>query len=125
MGTRRQTVRITLLVCLAMLQLQVYAAGTLMCQHADHAVPGSSGTLSAACPHTGAAQQAEVVDVSEVQGDCQKCVLDLCVLGGFGLPAQHLGLASVPPSLPIPGEQRHFYRFLPDPGLKPPIAISG
>jgi hypothetical protein len=127
MVTRRQFVRITVLVCVALLQLQVLAAGALACQHAgDAATTATASGLAAACPHGGLVTPIDRDDDAPgAIGHCQKCALDLCVFGGLGLLTQQPLLASSGPSRPTPGAQRHFYLFSPDPTQKPPITLSG
>lgn len=155
MGTRRKMARYTVLLCLLLLQLQVYAAGSLACQHwgtpwdeqtegrgARAAVAHAGAGLTAACPHAAFAP-AKTSDLSipirdgsgTAQADpnsaqvpperCQKCALDLCISGGLGLLVNALNLSAPEPSNPEPGVPSHFYRFTPDPARKPPIAVFG
>lgn len=126
MGARRKWVQIALLICLVTLQLQVYAVNLLPCQHTGGASShASTAGLAAACPHVVSVQQTASEDAGAAFGHCQKCALDLCVFGGLALPPEQPTLAATRSAPYTPGGQRHFYLFSPDPGLKPPIPISG
>ena len=123
MSARRRIMRITVAICLLTLQLQVYAASALVCQHAgDAATETAAGGLAAACPHAGSAQRSDLADPDTSSGQCQKCVLELCIFGGLCVFAQPSQLMSLEPSPPTPAAQRHYYVFSPDPGKKPPIS---
>jgi hypothetical protein len=118
--------RITVLICLLTLQLQVYAAEALACKHAgDFAGETATDRLAAACPHAGAGQQTALADADGAPVKCQKCALELCVFSGLGVFGQPPNLVSLQPAPPTPAVQRHYYAFSPDPGKKPPIAFSG
>lgn len=120
--------RVIALLCLLMLQVQAYAAGSLACRHSGEAQAESVAIgHKTGCPHgphltdggaAGAAQAETAV------GDCQKCSLGLCLFGGLGLIVPHAtSIAHAPPTFgPVPS--RHFYSFSPDRWVKPPISLS-
>lgn len=125
MRPRTRLNRIILVVCLLTLQLQAFAASTLSCRHA------SEGRV-ADCPHAIGAGLVASTPVAEVGvdvvretapalGECQKCMLDLCLFSALGLLPQPPVIAELARSAPTPGPEPHFYRYALDLWLKPPI----
>jgi hypothetical protein len=118
MKLSRRFSQTVLLLCLLVMQSQLWASVTLGCRH--EATVGL--TASAPCPfHSAGAQQGDQAHPAGLL-DCQKCVLHLAV----GVPA----LAASPPALALPAVscpstvpvEPHFYRFAPDAIHRPPIA---
>lgn len=130
MRTGHRLSRIILFICLLTLQLQVLAASTLSCLHAD--ADTSSRTLARAadhCPHLHQVVAAPADETAESAApafaDCQKCVLDLCVSGALGVLSQPQLTAEPIRSTHISGREPHFYRFSIDLWSKPPISPRG
>ena len=106
-------------MCLMLFQVQLFAASTLGCLH------DAGNAAAAGCPlhHAGLgpAVHADVND-SGAQPHCAKCALSAClhhlaVIGAGPLP----GLSRLPPAHPAP--HRHFYRYIPESVLRPPIPL--
>jgi hypothetical protein len=129
MRSRPTFARIILLVCLLTLQLQTFAASTLSCRHAadghaahcPHAV--GAGPVSLTLP--AASQDDSAPAASALLGECQKCMLDLCLVGALGLLPQPPLMAGLTRSAPTPGPEPYFYRYARDLWLKPPIMAVG
>jgi hypothetical protein len=107
-----------LVLCLLVMQAQLWAAGALGCRHEA----GAKSVATAACPvHDHSSPSPDPTHPARVL-DCQKCVLHLAVgapaLGGSAptLPALLGG------ALPSAFGERHFYHFTPDSRHRPPIA---
>jgi hypothetical protein len=104
---------------LVLFQLQVFAAASLGCLHAD----GADGVASV-CPYHLADQdqgQSDAGVSDEVPGalDCTKCAL---TLGLHAVPGAVPALPVLVPRSPIVATQAcHFYRHAPDSYLRPPI----
>lgn len=137
--------------CLLTLQLQAFAALALPCRHAaDSSTPASAVSAlhrASHCLHRVAATEsstqvaakpaietlAEPIH-SDLTGqpapepslaECQKCVLDLCVLGAMAVSPQPPMIALAAASIPSPIGQGHFYSYLDDLWSKPPIPSRG
>jgi hypothetical protein len=118
MKLSRRLSQTVLVLCLLVMQAQLWASVTLGCRH--EAAIGLAD--SAACPFHSAGDQQGDQDRPARLIDCQKCVLHLAV----GVPA----LAASPPALAHPAVssasavpvEPHFYRFAPDAIHRPPIA---
>ena len=107
-----------ILVCLLIMQAQVWASATLGCRHQA----GSAAPSVAACPFHAPSSHKPDQGHPARPLDCQKCVLHLAV----GVPALAAGVPALPPllghSAPPVRAERHFYRFTPDSIHRPPIA---
>jgi hypothetical protein len=122
MSLTRCSNRLLILLLLFALQGQALAAVALACAHAQADVMQSQGP---ACPyHLASSPSAASDDHSPEQNrfDCQKCsLISLCSV----YFAQALS-ASAPSNAPKPIIEatplRHFYRFISDLALRPPIA---
>jgi hypothetical protein len=120
--------RAVALICLLLLQVQAFAAATLNCRHAgEQQSDYSGGVVATACPYgthlsNGSPDAGE--PTGSPLGECQKCSLGLCLLGGLALIGGDASpFVHRPPTFaPVPG--RHFYRFSPDQWVKPPIFTS-
>ena len=117
MKPSRRLSRSVLLMCLLVMQAQLWASVTLGCRHEA----GIGLTASAPCPfHSAGAQQGDQAHPVRLL-DCQKCVLHLAV----GVPA----LAASPPALALPAVSSvsavpvnpHVDRCAPDAIHRPPI----
>ena len=109
-----------LVVVLGLFQLQVFAAATLGCLHADGADAPAS-----VCPNHLPVQvqsQSDAGEPGDVPGtlDCTKCAL---TLGLHTMPgAVPLLPVLVPRSPTVATQACHFYRHAPDSHLRPPIS---
>ena len=110
-----------------LLQVQAFAAGTLDCRHSGQQSDAMLTAPNAACTHAPFLPQGEhnanESDGSAL-GDFQKCSLGLCLLGGLGLIRQDsVPILHRPPTF-ASAPARHFYRFSPEQGVRPPIPRS-
>ena len=118
MHRSRALTRLVLLLTLLVLQAQVLASAALGCRHLTESEDDAGAV--AVCPMHGQMAQQGAPEPEPLL-DCQKCVLHFAV-------AVH-PLAAAAPVLPgagSPGEpaglpERHYYRFIPDSLLNPPI----
>jgi len=120
MRIRRRFAAIALILCLAILHLQVWAATVMGCRHAA----GFAGGTTAVCPVHQTAPQTSTEDPTEgypARLHCQKCALEYAV----GVPALMVSAPLLPeirgPQAQIPMPSLHFYWFTPDSPYRPPI----
>jgi len=111
--------RLIAAMCLILFQVQLFAASTLGCLH------DAGSAAAAGCPlhhaDVGPAANANA-DSSGGLSHCAKCALSaglhhLAVIGVSALP----GLSRLPAVHATP--DRHFYQYIPESFLRPPIAL--
>ena len=115
----RPFARFLILLCLLTLQVQLLASSTMACKHAR----ANGAALS--CPlHMGASASADA-DKADSLLDCQKCAL------GLFLGCCHQLVSAYWPSPPPISHVKsargpdHFYHFVPDRMIRPPISLQG
>lgn len=119
MRAQRLSSRLLILLCICILQLQLFASAAMACKHAP---PPGDQTVNA-CPfHTDGAAPRGTADTSSLL-DCQKCVLGLFFpLCQSPASADSIGLPEYS-ALEADSRFTHFYRFTPDLPYRPPISL--
>jgi hypothetical protein len=108
-----------ILLCLFTLQAQLLASSTMACKHAR------TGSATLTCPlHMGMSVSVDADKAGSLL-DCQKCALGV-FLGG----CHQLVSAYLPSPAPISHVKAargpdHFYHFVPDRSIRPPISLQG
>lgn len=117
MHIRRQTAKSIVLLCLLLLQLQVWASVSLPCLHA----PSNASADLSGCPMHGFGDAGAGGDLRSNLYDCHRCVIGSCLGVVHGMqvsPAplrvlKRVAVVSVPP--------KHFFQFAPEASFRPPI----
>jgi hypothetical protein len=113
----RLWLRLIALFCLITVQVQAWAALAIPCGHSR-----LSAHVDSACESHRSEPETQPPEHRFKLLDCHKCAL------GYALGVYHPTTSSIPVSLTLlteprfPGRDPHFYRFIPDPLLRPPIA---
>lgn len=115
----RTSARVLILLCLFTLQAQLLASSTLVCKHAR------TGGATLTCPLHMGASAATGTDKVDSLLDCQKCAL-----GVFLGCCHQLVSVYLPSPAPISHVKSargpdHFYHFVPDRSIRPPISLQG
>jgi hypothetical protein len=116
MWSTRGTASLAVVLCLLLMQAQLFAASTLGCRHLIEGAP-----VTAACAYHSGKTQAPGEAAEATVLDCQKCALH-CAIGACAKPSA-AAVAEVRRSQPDPEPHpgRHFYRYAPEAAFRPPI----
>jgi len=117
MRLRRQLTKLIVLLCLLLLQVQVWASVSLPCLHA----PSTPDAVSTACPMHGFGGSSNEVDSRANLYDCYRCVIGSCLSVVHGAQASAVPLRILMRGIVAAVPPKHFYRFSPEAVLRPPI----